>query len=152
MLNHQSKMERLTGVLCCRRGLSPFTLLKVLHNCASNSTASSSHSTFLYLKCVTFIKVLRFLCSRILDCIEERLLPIYTTVSLCSNSYAPASSGAFLATSSLKGCSLFLVSGIPLLYNTLVIDSNTPLCYPLAKRLEGRANGTLFSKGNRGNN
>ena len=118
-------MSRLAGVLCCRRGLSPFTLLKDLHNLVSRSIASSSHSTFLYLKCVTFIKVLRFLWAYILDLIEVLLLPMYTTVSLYNNSYAPASLGDFLAASSLKGCSLFLVSGIPLLYNTLVIDSNT---------------------------
>ncbi len=141
MANYQSKMERLTGVLCCRRGLPPFTLLKALHNLASRSRASCSHSTILCLKCVTFINVLRFLCSRILDRIEALLLPIYTTVPLYNNSYAPASSGAFLATSSLKGCSLFLVSGIPSFYTTVVIDSNTPLCYPLAERLEGIADG-----------
>jgi len=140
---HQSKIERLTGVLCCRRGLPPFAFLKVLHNWASSSTASCTHSTFLYLKCVTFIKVLRFLCSRILDCIEERLLPIYTTVPLYSNSYAPASIGAFLASSSLKERNLLVVSGMSSLYNTIMIDGNTLPCYPLAKRLEDIANGRM---------
>jgi len=148
----QSKMVRLAGVLICRRGLPPFAFLKVLHSVASNSRASSAHSTFLYLKCVTLIKVLRFLWSRILDCIEEPLLPIYTTVPLCSNSYAPASTGAFLASSSVKARNLLVVSGIALLYNTIMIDSNTLPCYPLAKRLEDMANGTRFSKCNKRNN
>lgn len=34
----------------------------------------------------------------------------------------------------------------------LMIDANARLAYPLAKRLEGRADGTLVQKGNRGDN
>ena len=33
----------------------------------------------------------------------------------------------------------------------IMIDANCRLSYPLAKRLGGRANGTRFGKGNRGN-
>ena len=38
-----------------------------------------------------------------------------------------------------------------LFYTAVVIDSNTLLCYPLAKRLEDRVDGTWISKGNRRN-
>ena len=115
MSNHQSKILRLVGVLCCRRGLSPFALRNVLQSFASSSIASCSHSIFLYLKCVTFMNVLRFLCSHILCRIDVLLLPIYTTVPLYNSSYAPASLGDFFAVSSSKLYSLFRVSGIALL-------------------------------------
>jgi len=112
MGNYHSNHLRYLGVLSCKRGGFPSLFLrKASHSFASKSMASCPHSNILYRKCVTFENVLRFLWSHILDRIEVPLLPIYTTVSLYNNSYAPGSLGAFFAVSSLKGCSLF-VSGI----------------------------------------
>jgi len=141
MSNYHSNHLRYLGVLSCRRGgFPPLFLLKDWHNLASKSIASCSHSTFLYLKCVTLINRLRFLWAEILERIDVLLLPIYTTVPLNNNSYAPGSSGAFLAVLSLKGYNLF-ASGISCLlsfrplYTPFVIDGNHLLMLPLAKRL-----------------
>ena len=112
MANHQSNKMRLTGVLSCKRGFPSFAFLKALQSLPSNSIASSSHSTNLYRKCVTLANFLLFLWAHILCFIDTLLLPIYTTVSLNNNSYAPASLGDFLAVLSSKGCSLFRISGI----------------------------------------
>ena len=124
------------GIRSCKRGGLPCAFRKALQSLTSRFRASSE-SVLRKRKWVTFINLVRFLWSRSLERIEVSLLPIYTTVLDLTypNSYAPATSGLKSTTSSLKGRHC-VASGIPLFYTTLVIDSNTLPCYPLAKRLE----------------
>jgi hypothetical protein len=89
------------GATFCRRGSLPFFLANSLQSFASN-TRALSELVFRKRKCVTFANDFRFLWERNLDRSEDSELPIYTTVSRYSSSYAPGTLGAKSTNSSLK--------------------------------------------------
>jgi hypothetical protein len=145
MCLYQSNHLRYLGVLSCNLGGSPpFFLRKDSHSLASKSRALSGQYTRLNRKCVTLINRLRFLCSHILCLIELLLLPIYTTVPLNSNSYAPASGGTLFASSSLNLRILLEIGTFHLpifrsFYTHFKIDNNHLSMLTLAKGLGGLA-------------
>ena len=78
------------------------------------------------------------------------LLPTYMIDFLAlPSSYAPSFSGSFSKFPRVNFRHLLFIGILPL---PIMIDANNRLAYPLAKRLGGRANGTLFRSGNRGTN
>lgn len=101
-------------------------------------------------KCVTPTKSRRSICLVSLECIDDVLLPIYTTepFDLYPISYTPELFGASLTDSKVYHSAFIGVTHLPTFrsfYTKLAIDSNCPSMLTLAKTLGGTAWTTKLS-------